>query len=104
VAAPGRGDCDSHGHFVCAGGGSGESGGGGRNFSREGTAGIAGAADPDQFAGAGACAFAGFAGKLLPIGAGLLAGAVDGCGGGVEPVAAEGYGEHAADCAALAEE
>ncbi len=62
------------------------------------------AADPGQFTGAGARAFAGFAGKLLPIGTGLLAGAVDGCGGGVEPVAAEGYGEHAADCAALAEE
>src|SRR5258708_39962769 len=37
-------------------------------------------------------------------GTGLLAGAVDGCGGGVEPIAAEGYGGQAAGGAGLAEE
>lgn len=104
VAAARRGDCNTHGHLVRAGGGPGEPGGGGRDFSCEGTAGIARAADPDQFAGAGAGAFAGSSRKFLQVGAGVLAGAVDGGGGGFEPVATEGDGKHAADCAAVAEE
>src|SRR5215472_16904576 len=91
-------------HTVRASSRSSESGGGGRDFSREGSAGVAGAADSDQFACAGADAGAGSAGKLLPAGERVLAGAVDDCGGGFEPVAAKGDGEYAADCVALASE
>ena len=104
MAAARRGGGGAYRYVVCAGGRPGESGGGGRDFSGEGTAGVAGAADLDQFAGAGADAGTGFAGEFLPVGERVLAGAADDRGGSVEPVAVESDGEYTADRAAVAAE